>query len=63
MRNIKKSSLSKIASYQKYAENILRPRNEFQTRFGDLMSLENKFPLFSSRNIMPLNYMRMEVID
>ena len=40
------SSLGKTASYQKYAEKILNLRTEFETRFADFKSLEDKFSLF-----------------
>ncbi|UYV67918.1 hypothetical protein LAZ67_5002499 [Cordylochernes scorpioides] len=65
--NMYKSSLGETASYQKYAENILSLRNEFETRFSDFKSLEGKFTLFSSIfsiNIESVpNHMQMEVID
>ncbi|XP_075210376.1 general transcription factor II-I repeat domain-containing protein 2-like [Lycorma delicatula] len=45
--NKNKSSLDDTASYQKYAEKISNLRTEFETRFKDFNSLEDKFCLFS----------------
>ena len=62
-----KSSSDDTASYQKYAENILELGTEFETRFKDFDSLEDKFCLFCS--IFSINiesvssYMQMEVIE
>jgi hypothetical protein len=65
--NMYKSNLGATASYEKYAEKILSLRAEFETRFADFKSLEDKFSLFSS--IFSINiesvpsHMQMEVID
>ncbi|XP_075423872.1 general transcription factor II-I repeat domain-containing protein 2-like [Ascaphus truei] len=65
--NMNKSSLDKTASYQRYAEKLLSLRTEFERRFADFNSLEDKFYLFSSIfsiNIESVpNHMQMEVIE
>lgn len=65
--NMNKSSLGETASYQKYAEIFLSLRIEFETRFADFKSLEDKFSLFSSIfsiNIESVpNHMQMAVIE
>jgi len=62
-----KSSLDENASYEKYAEKILSLRTEFETRFADFNSLEDKFFLFSSISSINIESvpsdMQMEVID
>jgi len=45
--NMESLNLGKMTSYEKYAEKILSLRNEFETKFKDFKSLQDKFSLFS----------------
>ncbi|KAK9704344.1 hypothetical protein QE152_g28354 [Popillia japonica] len=65
--NTNRSNLNDTASYQKYAEKNSNHRTEFETRFKDCNSLEDKLCLFSavfSINIDSVSsHMEMEVIE
>ncbi|KFM58258.1 General transcription factor II-I repeat domain-containing protein 2, partial [Stegodyphus mimosarum] len=65
--SMNKSSLDDTCSYQKYAEKIANLTTEFETRFNDFSSLEDKFFLFSSIFSISIDsvpsHMQMEVIE